>query len=137
MIFSSFVFEGPDLWALFSKTRFTEKLNRELKMYFLYPNFPEELKALEGKQVQVSGFYIPLEVNLGNLVVLSKYPMAECFFCGGSGPESVLVAYLKGRPPKRLKTDDIITIKGTLKLNANDIEELNFILENAEILPNK
>ncbi|TVP54360.1 MAG: hypothetical protein EA341_00255 [Mongoliibacter sp.] len=122
-----------DMWALMGKTRFVEKLNREYGMYFLYPKFPDELKAMEGKEVSITGFFIPLEMNTSNIAVISKYPNAECFFCGGAGPESVVVGYLKKRPGKRIKTDEIVTIKGKLKLNDSDLEELNFIIQDAEL----
>ena len=125
---------SPDLWALLSKTRFVEKLNRDYGMYFLYPIFPDELKEIEGKSVEVTGFYIPLDVSTSEFAVLSKFPNAECFFCGGAGPESIVVAYLKKKPTKRIKVDEIITIKGKLKLNDTDIDELNFILLDAEIV---
>ena len=125
-----------DLWALFGKTRFVEKLNREFNMYFLYPNFSDELKALEGKEVRISGFYIPLDVATSDYAVLSKFPMAECFFCGGAGPETIVVGKLKTKPSRRIKTDEIITIRGKLKLNSEDVEEMNFILEEAVIVPN-
>lgn len=126
----------PDLWGMFAKTRFVEKLNREFNMYFLYPNFPDELKAMEGKVVSVSGFYIPLDIATSNYAVVSKFPMAQCFFCGGSGPETIVVGKLKTRPSRRIKTDEIITIRGKLKLNSEDVEEMNFILEEAVIVPN-
>lgn len=125
-----------NLWALFAKTRFIEKLNREFGMYFLYPKFPEELKAMEGKTVTVSGFYIPLEMNNFDIAVVSKFPNAECFFCGGAGPESILVGYLKKKPARRIKMDEIVKIRGKLKLNEDDIDELNFILLDAEIILN-
>jgi uncharacterized membrane protein YcgQ (UPF0703/DUF1980 family) len=135
ILLSSMKSEEPDMWALFSKTDFSEKLNKEFGMYFLYPKFSEELKAFEGKEVTVMGFYIPLDMNNSNVAVLSKFPMAECFFCEGAGPESIVVGYLNKKPGKKIKTDEIIKIKGRLKLNEDDIEELNFILLDAEIVP--
>jgi hypothetical protein len=126
---------NPDLWALFSKTRFVEKLNREYAMYFLYPAFPDELRAWEGKEVELSGFHIPIDVGTSKMVVLSKYPMVECFFCGGAGPESVAVVYLKEKPGRRLKTDEIVSVKGILELNEDDVDELNFIIRDARIIP--
>ncbi|MFD2203688.1 hypothetical protein [Shivajiella indica] len=137
IIGSSFTMREDNLWALFAKTRFIEKLNREFGMYFLYPKFPEELKAYEGKTVTISGFFIPLDINDSNIAVVSKFPMAECFFCGGSGPESIVVGYLKKKPGKRINTDEIVTIRGKLKLNEDDIEELNFILLDAELILEK
>jgi uncharacterized membrane protein YcgQ (UPF0703/DUF1980 family) len=90
--------------------------------------------VFEGKIVTVSGFYIPLDMNASNIAVLSKFPMAECFFCGGAGPESIVVGYLKNKPNRKIKTDEIVKIRGKLKLNENDIDELNFILQDAEII---
>lgn len=134
LLLSSMKSLEPDMWALFSKTRFVEKLNQEFGMYFLYPKFPDELMVFEGKIVTVSGFYIPLDMNASNIAVLSKFPMAECFFCGGAGPESIVVGYLKNKPNRKIKTDEIVKIRGKLKLNENDIDELNFILQDAEII---
>lgn len=134
LLLSSMKSVEPDMWALFSKTKFVEKLNDEFGMYFLYPKFPEELKEFEGKIVTVSGFYIPLDMNASNIAVLSKFPMAECFFCGGAGPESIVVGYLKANPKRKIKTDEIVKVRGKLKLNENDIDELNFILQDAEII---
>jgi hypothetical protein len=124
----------PDLWRLFAKTRFVEKLNRQLAMYFLYPAFPDELKDLVGQEVELTGFYIPLDIKDTKMVILSKFPMAECFFCGGSGPESVAVIYLRQQPSRRLKTDAIIQVSGRLLLNETDVNELNFIIKDANIL---
>jgi hypothetical protein len=134
LISSSFIIREDNMWALFAKTRWVEKLNREFGMYFLYPKFPDELKAFEGKLVTVSGFYIPLDMNASDIAVVSKYPNAECFFCGGAGPESVVVGYLKKKPGKRVKMDEIVKIRGRLKLNEDDIEDLNFILLDAELV---
>ncbi|WP_111669380.1 hypothetical protein [Algoriphagus litoralis] len=122
------------LWDLFSTTKFTEKLNKKIGLYFFYPNFNEELKALEGKTVELRGFFIPLDIQQKSTIILSKYPMAECFFCGGSGPESVAVAHLKNLPSRKLKMDQIITVRGILQLNAEDVEEMTFIINQAEII---
>jgi hypothetical protein len=129
-------FQAPParLWELFATTKFTEKLNKQHGLYFFYPDFNEELKALQGKEVELRGFFIPLDLKQKTTIILSKYPMAECFFCGGSGPESVAVAHLKNLPSRKLKMDQIITVRGTLQLNATDVEEMTFILNNAIII---
>jgi hypothetical protein len=103
-------------------------------MYFLYPAFPDELKDLVGQEVELTGFYIPLDIKDTKMVILSKFPMAECFFCGGSGPESVAVIYLRQQPSRKLKTDAIIQVSGRLLLNETDVNELNFIIKDANIL---
>ena len=65
-----------NLWSLFQQVPFKEKLNRDFGMYFFYPEFTEELKALKGKEVVLKVFYIPLELYSSEMLVLSKYPMA-------------------------------------------------------------
>lgn len=128
-------FHSPiKLWELFGKTNFEEKLNQKHGLYFYYPQFSPELIALRGKIVELQGFYIPLETSPSKTLILSKYPMAECFFCGGAGPESIAVVYLKTPPSGRPKMDQILKVRGSLHLNADDVEEMTFILKNAEII---
>ncbi|PZV86516.1 hypothetical protein CLV31_102416 [Algoriphagus aquaeductus] len=122
------------LWEIFSKTRFQERFNKTHGLYFYYPQFSPELLALQGKSVELQGFFIPLDTSPSKTLILSKYPMAECFFCGGAGPETIAVAYLKNPPSRRLKLDQIIKVRGILQLNADDVEEMTFILQNAEII---
>jgi hypothetical protein len=122
-----------DTWSIFAKTKFEPKYYEKLGEYLFYPNFPQELKALEGKEISIQGFYVPFAPEDGNYIIISKYPMSQCFFCGGGGPESVAeVNFAKG-PPK-FQVDDLITVKGKLKLNADNVDHVNFILENAVVV---
>lgn len=123
------------LWELFAKTNFKEKLNENLGLHFFYPQFKPELLALQGKMVELQGFHIPLGNGSEETLILSKYPMAECFFCGGAGPESIAVVYLKSPLNRRPKLDQILKVRGILQLNATDVEEMTFIIQNAEIIP--
>lgn len=127
-------FPPEDLWRLFDKTIFRQKLNGDFGVYFYYPEFPDELRALEGRAVELKGFYIPTDTKISKTLILSRYPMAECFFCGAAGPESIAVAYLKTLPKSRLKMDQIISVRGILRLNGNDVEEMTFIISDAELI---
>ncbi|WP_297337568.1 hypothetical protein [Algoriphagus sp.] len=122
-----------DLWALFQRVPFKEKLNRDFGMYFFYPEFTQELTSLKGKEVFLKGFYIPLDMQASKTLILSKFPMAECFFCGAAGPESVAVVYLKSNPP-RMKVDQVVEVRGILDLNSSDVEEMTFIIRDATII---
>ena len=124
---------SEDLWSLFERVPFKEKLSRDLGMYFFYPEFTKELMLLKGREVTLKGFYIPLDMQINHTLILSKYPMAECFFCGAAGPESVAVVYLKSKAP-RMKMDQIVEVRGILDLNGTDVEEMTFIIRNAEII---
>ena len=121
----------PEGWEIFSKVawypRFFEDAGEELAT----PKFTDELKELEGTEVELSGYYIPL--SLDSAIMLSALPYSSCFFCGGAGPETV--AEIQMYPlPKALSPDAFIKVKGKLKLNDWDLNHMNFILEEAKIL---
>ena len=69
-----------------------------------------------------------------DLVVLSKYPNANCFFCGGAGLESIMEVRLKEKPEQRFEMDEKLTFRGKLVVNSTDYNILSFILEDAELL---
>ena len=62
--------------------------------------------------------------------MLSAYPYTQCFFCGGAGPESV-IDVLAEELTNHFSMDDIVTFEGQLRLNATDLNYLNYILEDA------
>lgn len=123
----------PDSWTIFAKTKFEPKYYETLGEYLFYPSFPDDLKALVGKEISIQGFYVPFAPEDGTYIIISKYPMSQCFFCGGGGPESVAEVNFAKSPPK-FQVDDLITVKGILKLNADDVDHVNFILENAVVV---
>ena len=122
-----------DGWASFARTKFEAKYNDSAKEYFLYPNFPAELKALEGKEIDLEGYHLPIDVDDNAYIILSKFPYSQCFFCGGAGPESISEVVFKTKQD-RFEADQFIRVKGKLKLNTSDIEHGNFILEEAVLL---
>lgn len=122
-----------DGWAIFAKTKFDAKYNEKAGEYFLYPTYPEELKALVGKEIDLEGYYLPIDVEGNQYIILSKFPYSQCFFCGGAGPESIAEIYFKTKPG-RFEADQFIRIKGKLKLNENDIDHGNFMIEEATLI---
>lgn len=116
-------------WTDLKDIRFKKKFNIEVGMVFLYPTFGTKVKALSGKELIIRGYIIP--INTEETYVISQFPMAQCFFCGGAGPESMIELRLKNK--KRFKTDEVYTFKGTLRLNRDNIEELNYIFEEVEL----
>lgn len=119
-------------WHTFARVKFESKFFKELNTYFLVPVFDQRIRAVVGTELTLKGYYIPFDLPKNQLVI-SKNPYAECFFCGGAGPESVAEAVLINKAPK-MKVDQLITIKGKLKLNDTDTNHMNFILEDAEII---
>lgn len=122
-----------DSWNAFAKTKFEPKYYEKIGEYLFYPTFPAELKAMEGKEITIEGFFVPFAPEDGDYIIISKYPMSQCYFCGGGGPESIAeVSFAKS--PGKFKIDDLITVKGKLKLNANDVDHVNFILTDAVLI---
>ena len=120
----------PNMWDLFAKTKFESRFNEKIGEYLFFPNFPQDLKALAGKEVTLEGYYVPFTPEGDTYVILSKYPMSQCFFCGGGGPESVAeINFAKDSP--RFDIDDLVTVKGKLRLNTESLDHLNFILDQA------
>lgn len=129
---SSFA-QTPDTWASFAKTKFEAKYNDKAGEYFLYPGFTEELKSQVGKEVSLEGYYLPIEVEGNAYIILSKFPYSQCFFCGGAGPESIAEVTFKVKPGK-FEPDQYLRVKGKLKLNIDDIDHGNFLLEDAVLV---
>lgn len=119
-------------WQTLTDISYTKKFNPKEEMYFMYPVFGNSVKALEGKTVMIRGYMIPVDES-GETYVISAKPMAQCFFCGGSGPESLIELSFR-KQGRRFKTDEIRTVKGVLKLNDSDVEHLNYILTSAEVV---
>lgn len=118
-------------WEHFARVKFTEKFFKTQNEYYLVPLLDSNIRALAGKELTLRGHYIPVELAKG-AIMLSKYPYAQCFFCGGAGPESVAEVIFKEKVP-RLKADQIITVRGVLSLNDTDVMHMNFILRDATL----
>ncbi|MCF8256451.1 MAG: hypothetical protein K9J06_02800 [Flavobacteriales bacterium] len=119
-------------WDLLAKVEWSEKYSEEHDEVFYYPKFATEVLAVNGQPVQIKGYVIPVDVETGYFV-LSANPFASCFFCGQAGPESILELQMKAGG-KRFKTDDVVSFKGTLRLNYEDLMHCNYILEEAEVV---
>lgn len=119
-------------WEIFARVKFSPQLIKDVNEYFLVPSFDSGIRLHEGKEITLEGFFIPMDLSEKKTIIVSKNPYAECFFCGGAGPESVAEVRLASAPP-RLKADARIRVTGTLRLNSRDINHMNFILENARL----
>lgn len=112
-------------WEDLAKVKFEDKYFPEFEQSFLYPNFSNEVKALEGKAITITGYFLNLDPE-GAIYILSKNPMSSCFFCGVGGPETAVELSITKKPP--YKTDDIVSVTGVLQLNEDDVEHFNYIL---------
>ncbi|MGC6532482.1 MAG: hypothetical protein ACON34_05715 [Flavobacteriales bacterium] len=117
-------------WKQLTDVEFKDVYVEELDAYYWKPTFGENVKALAGREVYITGYIIPVDYD-ENFYVLSRYPFANCFFCGGAGPESVVDLRFKNEN-RMYETDERLTFRGKLALNADDVYQMNYILEGAE-----
>ncbi len=124
----------PNGWKTFAQVKFEPKYYEDVDMYVLTPKFTADIKYYLNKEFVLKGYVLPLADDTP-FVILSKFPYSQCFFCGGAGPESVAAIYFKDKSkPNKFKMDQVITVKGKLTLNDSNLDELNFILKDAQIV---
>lgn len=115
-------------WNVLNDITLNECFNEDIGEYYWCPEFGSIMKSLEGKTVALKGYVLPLD---GGYFVLSMNPMASCFFCGGSGPQSIVDLKFKGS--RAFKMDTYLTFKGKLRLNSDNIEELFYVFDDADV----
>ena len=69
-------------WKDLANVTYDRKYVPSEQNYFYIPTFGKSVLALNGKTVQLTGYFIPFDEELS---VLSALPMASCFFCGAAG----------------------------------------------------
>jgi len=121
--------QNTNLWKTLSKVTFEKKYDELLGFKVDVPVFGDVVKELEGKEVTVSGYIVPVEgYKSHEEFIFSAYPYNMCFFCGGAGPETVMEV----TATEAVKyTTDRIVLKGKLLLNKDNINRLMYILTDA------
>ena len=118
-------------WSVLSDVEFTDVYMEEVDEYFLYPHFGPSVRKLAGQEVMIRGFVLEIDPT-ENYYILSKGPFSSCFFCGVGGPETIVELEMRSSKDVFIM-DEVATLKGTLKLNSDDIYQCNYILQNAEV----
>ena len=106
-------------WDVLKNVEFDEVWSEEFQAYYMVPKFGKTIQSLDGKEVQIRGFIIPVDI-VQDYYVLSANPYSSCFFCGQAGPESVMEIEMV-KKYEGLRMDQVITFKGKLRLNVDDI----------------
>lgn len=121
---------SPNVWRDLSEV--TYKIGEDDFGELYIPVFSSKIKGLEGKVVEADGYIIPFEgMFKPEHIILSSLPLAECFFCGSGGPETVMEVMMKN-PVKY--TSNRVKVRGKLTLNDKDPEKLMYILVDAVLL---
>lgn len=136
-VFTVGVLYGQDsteenVWQKLSRITYTKQYDELLGFKVDVPVFSDEVEALEGQEIEVKGYVIPVEGYKSHTeFIFSAFPYNMCFFCGGAGPETVMEVYAD--EPIQYQTE-AITIKGTLELNDSDINQLMYVLRDVTLV---
>lgn len=125
----SSAFAQEDMWQKLADLTWKHFYDETLGFDVSQPVFGEELKKLDGKQITINGYVLPVDLE-GDNMIISAFPFASCFFCGNAGPETVM--QLDIAKNMRL-VDKKITVRGTLQLNDQDFLSLVYSLKDAEV----
>lgn len=129
----SFTLPSASVWEVLMKVKWVKKYDKETKTNAYAPQFTKEIQALNGKQITIRGYLIPVDLyGNGDFAIISAMPVANCFFCGGAGPETVMEVYTN----QKIKADKSgkITFKGRLELNPDNADHLIYILRDAKVM---
>jgi hypothetical protein len=123
-----------NIWGILSGVQIEKEYDDMIGMEIIRPTFGPLITAMEGKEVVVKGYIIPLEgkKKQGHFM-FSAFPYNMCFFCGKAGPESAMQVFTK-KGKAVTYTEDAVRVKGTLRLRRNDVTGLIYALENAELV---
>ena len=99
---------------------------------FEKPIFPPTVRSLQNKTVVLPRYMVPLENGMSSdRIMLSSLPLNACFFCGVGGPETVVEVHLRKKTPYIEKP---IEVKGVLRLNEENPDQMIYVLDDAEVL---
>ena len=121
-----------NLWKTLSKITFKKQYDEMMGFKVDIPVFSKDIRSMEGKEVTVKGYVIPVEGYKSHKeFVFSAFPYNMCFFCGGAGPETVME--IVALEPVEYSAD-AITLRGKLQLNDSDINRLIYSLTDARVV---
>jgi hypothetical protein len=122
--------QTQNVWKSLSEVSY--KISEDQYGELYVPVFSTNISKLEGKVVEADGYIIPFEgMFKPEHIILSSLPLAECFFCGSGGPETVMEVMLS-TPIKY--TSNRVKVRGQLTLNSKDPEKLMYILKDAALV---
>ncbi len=121
--------KSSENWAKLSKVSYDKTEDEYGEIYV--PKFSSEVQKLKGQTIVLEGFIVPFDgLFEPQKIIVSSLPIASCFFCGGSGPETVAEVYLTDAVKYTAKA---VRVTGKLHLNATDYNQLMYVLKDAKM----
>ncbi|MEM1326098.1 MAG: hypothetical protein AAGI23_09100 [Bacteroidota bacterium] len=119
-------------WDILADVQFVNEYDPNFGSTQSIPRFGEDPEKYERQEVELTGYTIPID-GTGTYYVLSKFPYANCYFCGNAGPETIVELDLKKGEKRRFETDERVIVRGVLELNESDVYRLPYILSEAVV----
>ncbi|SEO43765.1 DUF3299 domain-containing protein [Aquisalimonas asiatica] len=120
--------DGAVSWDLISSVE-----TREGASGMLEPLFDDDIRALDGEEVKLQGFMMPLDNSERQRHFLVSRTPPSCFFCLPGGPETVVEVELE---ESLAFTFDPILLSGRMRLMENSDMGLFYRLDDAELQEN-
>ena len=121
-------------WQTLAMVQITKEYDADMGMETIKANFSPIVQALDGTEITVKGYIIPLTgKRKQSHFMFSSFPVNMCFFCGKAGPESAMQVFMKD-DKKVAFSEQSIRVKGILRLSQSDGSGLIYTLENAELV---
>ncbi len=131
---TSMVAQPANTWNTLGMVTFDTTFDPDWGIDIQIPEFGPLINALEGKELTVEGYIIPLTGKVKQYhFMLSRYPQSMCFFCGAAGPETAMQVFTADKV-KVAYSDDKIKMKGILRINDKDINNPLYTLEDAVLI---
>lgn len=126
--------QTTDPWTTLGMVTFDTKFDPDWGIDIQVPTFGPVIQAIEGQEIEVEGFIIPLTGKVEQShFMLSRYPQSMCFFCGAAGPETAMQVFTAGQKLVPY-TDEKIKVKGVLRVNDKDVNNPLYTLEDASVI---
>ncbi|NNE29659.1 MAG: hypothetical protein HKN16_08480 [Saprospiraceae bacterium] len=123
---------GQSTWKTLSKITYKKQFDELMGFKVDMPVFSKDVKALEGIEITIKGYIIPVEGYKSHKeFIFSAFPYNMCFFCGGAGPETVMEVLADEAVEY---SAEAVVLQGILRLNNTDINQLMYKLENAVLV---
>lgn len=121
-------------WNTLAMVTYEKEFDEDFGMDIDKPVVSPLISSLDGKEVTLQGFIIPLTGKVEQShFMLSKFPQSMCFFCGKAGPESAAQVFTKDG--KKIPfTDKKVKVKGILRVNTTEITNLLYTIEDGVII---
>lgn len=121
----------PQSHDILWKTLSACKVHLDPKRFAYSISFTPEVTAMEGKELSISGFMLPLEATekFSHFLLSKRTP--SCSFCMPGEPNEIIEVFTK----KPLKWDEkMVTVKGIMHFTNNPESGLFFQMKESEIV---